>query len=227
MINLKPNYIDFKKEINEREIEYLIHFTPVINLLSMFEQEKILSRALLEQYDVYQTDILDFIEFTDEIRFDDKNYINTSISHPNSYLLKKFREKTADEPHIYWCILKINPKFIYKDSTLFSVTNAANSYNKNITKVTGDIDKFRMLFDNEIKVVTSYNSRIIIRDKLKNKYPTDEQAEVLIANEIPISDIIEVCFENEEDMASAKAALAEFNTDNFKVDNLLFSNNRN
>lgn len=71
-MNLKSNYIDFQNEIADREIEYLIHFTPTINLLSIFEQGKLLSRALLEQFDIDQTDIFDYIEFTDDIRFDDK-----------------------------------------------------------------------------------------------------------------------------------------------------------
>ena len=34
------------------------------------------------------------IQFTDEIRYDDKNYINLSISSPNTFLFSKFRRKT-------------------------------------------------------------------------------------------------------------------------------------
>ena len=72
-MELKNNHIEFENEITKRGIEYLIHFTPTINLLSIFEQGKILSRALLEQFDVFQTDIFDYVEFTDDVRFDDKN----------------------------------------------------------------------------------------------------------------------------------------------------------
>lgn len=52
-----------------------------------FEQDKLLSRALLEQFDIDQTDIFDYVEFIDEIRFDDKSFINLSIQHPNSFCL--------------------------------------------------------------------------------------------------------------------------------------------
>lgn len=225
-MNLKPNHIEFQKEIEERGIEHLIHFTPTINLLSIFEQGKLLSRTLLEQFDIDQTDIFDYIEFTDDIRFDDKSFINLSIQHPNSFLFNRFRQKTANEHHIYWCVLKIDKKYIYQADTLFSVTNAANSHNKRNVGVTGDIAKFRMLFANALQVVTSYNSRTVSRNNLSAKYPTDEQAEVLVKNEIAISDILQVCFKDEKDLATGKAALSDYNTSNFVVDASLFTNSR-
>lgn len=223
---MKQDSIEFQKEIASRGIEHLIHFTPTINLLSIFEQGKLLSRALLERFDIDQTDIFDYVEFTDDIRFDDKSYINLSIQHPNSFLFSRFRQKTADESHVYWCVLKIDKKYIYKADTLFSVTNAANSYNKRNVGVTGDINKFRMMFANSLPIVTSYSSRTITRNALKGKYPTDEQAEVLVKNEIPVSDILQVCFKDDNDLAAGKAALSDYNTSNFVVDASLFTNSR-
>jgi len=222
----KQNHIEFKKEISDRGIEHLIHFTPTINLLSIFEQGKLLSRALLEKFDVDQTDIFDYIEFTDDIRFDDKSFINLSVQHPNSFLLNRFREKTKNDVHINWCVLKIDKKYIYQTDTLFSVTNAANSHNKRTVRVTRDIVKFQMMFVNSLQIVTSYDTRTISRNGLKTKYPTDEQAEVLIKNEISISDILQVCFKDEKDLAAAKAALSDYKTSNFVVDATLFRNSR-
>lgn len=222
----KLNYTEFKKEITDRGIEHLIHFTPTINLLSIFEQGKLLSRAMLERFDIDQTDIFDYIEFTDNIRFDDKNFINLSIQHPNSFLFNRFREKTKSDVHINWCVLKINIKYIYQIDTLFSVTNAANSHNKRNIGVTGDINKFQMMFANSLQIVTSYNTKTISRNGLKTKYPTDEQAEVLVRNEISTSDILQVCFNNKEDLAAGKAALSDYNTSNFVVDATLFTNVR-
>lgn len=222
----KPNFIEFKKEISDREIEHLIHFTPTINLLSIFEQGKLLSRALLEKFDIDQTDIFDYIEFTDDIRFDDKSFINLSVQHPNSFLFNRFREKTKNDVHINWCVLKIDKKYIYLTDTLFSVTNAANSHNKRNVRVTGDIGKFQMMFANSLQIVTSYNTKTISRNGLKTKYPTDEQAEVLVKNEISISDILQVCFKDEKDLAAGKAALSDYNTSNFVVDATLFTNAR-
>lgn len=225
-MELKLNHIEFQNEIEQRGIEYLIHFTPAINLLSIFEQGKLLSRALLERFDIDQTDIFDYVEFTDEIRFDDKSYINLSIQHPNSFLFNRFRQKTAEESHMFWCVLKIDKKYIYQIDTLFSVTNAANSHNKRNVGVTGDIAKFRMLFADSLQIVTSYNSRPVYRNNLPEKYPTDEQAEVLVKNEILVSDIIQVCFKDENDLAMGKAALSDYNTSNFVVDASLFTNSR-
>jgi len=222
----KQNYIEYKKEISDRGIEHLIHFTPTINLLSIFEQSKLLSRALLEQFDIEQTDILDYIEFTDDIRFDDKSFINLSVQHPNSFLFNRFREKTKNDVHVNWCVLKIDKKYIYQTDTLFSVTNAANSHNKRNVRVTGDINKFQMMFANSLQIVTSYNSKNVLRNGLKSKYPTDEQAEILVKNEIAISDILEVCFKDEKDLAAGKAALSDYITVNFVVDATLFTNSR-
>ena len=222
----KSNFIEFQKEIRQRKIEYLIHFTPTINLLSIYDQGKLLSRTLLEQFDIEQTDIFDYIEFTDEIRFDDKNYINLSIQHPNSFLFNRFQQKTINMIHIQWCVIKINPKYIYHQDTLFSVTNAANSYNKRQIGITGDIEKFKKMFDEQIQVVTSYNSRVVSRNGLLTKYPTDEQAEVLVKNEIPISDFLQICFRNESELNSTKASLSGFNTENFIVDESLFKSVR-
>lgn len=225
-MSLKPDYPEFQEEINNRGIETLIHFTPTINLLSIFEQGKLLSRALLEQFDIDQTDIFDYVEFTDDIRFDDKSFINLSVQHPNSFLFNRFQQKTVNESHIYWCVLKIDKKYIYQADTLFSVTNAANSYNKRNIGITGDINKFRMLFADSMEIVTSYNSRTIVRNNLKTKYPTDEQAEVLVKEEIVVSDILEVCFKDENDLAAGKAALSDYDTSNFVIDAKLFANSR-
>lgn len=38
-MNLKPNYSRFISEIDEKSIEYLIHFTPTLNLYSILEQK--------------------------------------------------------------------------------------------------------------------------------------------------------------------------------------------
>lgn len=220
-MGLKSDYMVFQKEIEERNIEYLVHFTPTINLLGIFEKSKILSRKLLEENNV---DLLDYTKFTDDIRFDDKNYINLSIQRPNSFLFSKFREKTRGESHIFWCVLKIDAKYIYYSDTLFSITNAANSYNKRNIGVTGDIDKFRMMFAPSQKVVTSYGEKTISRNNTPRQYPTDEQAEVLVKDEILLSDILQICFSDEDELAATKAALSGYKTNNFVVDASLFAN---
>ena len=217
----KQNHIEFKKEISDRGIEYLIHFTPTINLLSIFEQGKLLSRDLLEKNNIDDF-LLDFIEFTDLNRFDDLRYINLSISSSNYFLFNKFRDRTKDKPYITWCVLKINPKYIYQTDTLFSVTNAASSIAKHTYGISGDFQKFRKLFENGI------TSKVgnLQRGSLESKYPTDVQAEILVRNEILLLDILQVCFKDEADLARGKAALSDYNTSNFVVDATVFTNSR-
>ena len=78
-MNLKHDYLEFQNEIQNRKIKYLIHFTPTRNLYSILENGGLMSRFKLEHSDIEQFDILDYVQFTDEIRYDDKNYINLSI----------------------------------------------------------------------------------------------------------------------------------------------------
>ncbi len=215
----KESYRDFISEIEKRKIEYLIHFTPTINLYSILEQGKIMSRASLECLDIEQFDVLDYIQFTDNVRYDDKNYINLSISSPNTFLFTKFRERTIEDPTITWCVLKIKPKHIYDRDTKFAVTNAASNAAKSFG-VTGDLQKFKLLFSDKIDI--PYGTR----NQIHPRFTTNIQAEVLVKNQIPNDSIIEICFDSDEILASAKAALCEFDTSNFVVDKNIFSPNR-
>jgi hypothetical protein len=223
-MNFKEDYLLFQEEITKRKIKYLIHFTPTINLYSILENKRIMSRAKLENLDIEQFDILDYIKFPDNIRYDDKNYINLSISLPNTFLFSKFQDNSKDNPEINWCVLKINTQYIYESSTLFSVVNAASSSAKNKFGISKDFTAFQNMFMKKV----IYNNRYFNRTKynLKDKYPTDIQAEVLVKDVILSDDIVEVCFKNEEDLAQSKAAMNEFNTTNFIVDNKIFNSIR-
>jgi hypothetical protein len=215
----KPNYTEFQQEINRRKIDCLIHFTPTRNLFSILENKELMSRAKLENLDIEQFDILDYVQFTDDVRYDDKNYINLSISGPNTFLFSKFRQKTKEDFTINWCVLKINPEHIYDNNTLFSVTNAASHAAKGVG-ITGNIEKFKMLFAQNIPI--PYGTR----SNIKDKYPTNVQAEILVRDIISSDSITEVCFENEENLAAAKGAMYSFDTSKFVVDKEIFSPNR-
>lgn len=225
-MSLKQNYIEFKNEIEQREIECLIHFTPTINLFSILENNELMCRAQLESLDIEQFDILDYVQFTDEIRFDDKSYINLSLSGPNTFLFSKFREKTKDDFTINWCVIKINPKHIYDIDTLFAITNAASNAAKRQYGISGDLNKFKMLFTEQLNINTYNGVRLISRNSIKLKYPTDVQAEILVKEKISLDSILAVCFESEEKMAEAKAAMSFFDTSKFIVDKEIFFPNR-
>jgi hypothetical protein len=225
-MSIKPDYIEFKSEIAKRGIEYLVHFTPTINLFSILENQELMSRGKLESLDIEQFDILDYIQFSDDVRYDDKNYINLSLSAPNTFLFSRFRQKTKDDFTISWCVLKIDPKHTYDENSLFSVTNAASNAAKRQFGISGDVEKFKMLFKEPLKLNTFNGVRTLTRNSIHSKYPTDVQAEILVKDSIPSKSIIEVCFESEEKLAEAKAAMSLFDTSNFVVDREIFSPNR-
>lgn len=216
-MDLKTDYLEFQREISSREIEYLIHFTATKNLYSILEHGKLMSRRVLENLDIEQFDILDYAQFTDKIRYDDKGFINLSISAPNFLLFSTFKERAKDDIATSWCILKIDPKHIYEKETKFSVANAISTASNRIG-ITGDIAKFKLLFADNINIPYG------VRDKkIAKKFTTNVQAEVLVKDQIPAESIIKVCFENRESLAAAKAALSAFNTSNFVIDEAIFS----
>lgn len=218
-MSLKTNYKEFQEEIEKRGIEYLVHFTPTINLYGIYEHQKLISRKTIKEADTEQIDIIDYVKFPDSLRYDDDSYINLSISCPNTFLFSKFREKTKDDYIIKWCILKINPKLIYKNKTKFAVTNAASRAANNIG-ITTDLNKFKMMFATNIPIPFG------TRNNIHSKFPTNVQAEVLVKNSISLKNVIEVCFQSENELAEAKASLFEFDTSNFIVDKEIFSPNR-
>lgn len=212
----------FKQEIQSRGITRLIHFTPTINLLGIYESGVLYSRQELENLDIKVTDILDYIQFNDQIRYDDKTYINLSIERPNSYLFRRFIDNTRDIPYISWCVLSIDPKYIYEQGTLFSVTNAANRHNQNTIGITGDFHKFQMMFADRLTIVSSRTTRVVDRTGLPDAYTTHEQAEVLVNQPIPVSDILSVSFPAQEQLVEAKASLSGYDCGRFRVECGLF-----
>lgn len=226
MLQFKNTVEQFKEFIKSRDIECLIHFTPTKNLYSILEHKNLMSRAKLESLDIEQFDILDYVKFNDEVRYDDKNYINLSISFPNTFLFSKFQDRTKDDLTITWCVLKINPIYLYVQETLFAVTNAASNSAKRQFGISGDIEKLKMLFSNELRINTFNGVRTLTRQNLHSKYPTDVQAEVLVKDGISIDYIDEICFATDEDLAEAKAAMFNFDTSKFVVNSSLFTSNR-
>lgn len=215
----KPDYKKIQLEVEKRGIQNLIHFTPTINLMSIIEQGALISRAGLEALDIEQFDVLDYVQFTDSVRYDDKNFINLSVTTPNKFLFKRFREKTADDPTIVWCVLLVNLEPLFWKETRFSVTNAASRAAQNYG-INGDFKSFKKMFSDEL----------IAKQKISRTtgYPmnktTDLQAEVLVKDRLPLSCIEKVCFFDESAKAMTQAAFSflDFNKSIFVVDNRWF-----
>ncbi|MCB1948380.1 DarT ssDNA thymidine ADP-ribosyltransferase family protein [Nitrosomonas sp.] len=221
----KPDFKRFHDDISKRRIEWLIHFTTTENLSSIIQYGALLSRTRVNELNIEIQDLLDFIQFPDDYRFDNlEDYINLSIQRPNRYLLDRFMQKLASHPDIHWCILKIQPHHIYARPTLFSVTNAASNAAKNKFGISGDFDKFTSLFQNELTISTSSGTRTFNRNGIPDNYTTDIQAEVLVKNAILYEDIINICFRDEETLNNTRSAfnIMGLDTTKFIVDKDIF-----
>lgn len=219
----KNNYIEFQREIETRGINSLVHFTPTLNLMGIFELGKIINRAQLERIGQNHVDyLLDYTQMTDDYRFDDPSYINLSIEHPNSFLLKRFQQKTNDAIHIQWCVILIDVEPLFWENTQFSVTNAASNAAKNYGIGTS-IEHFKNMFKDSLTI----KNRRLTRFNLSPKYSTDVQAEVLVKDEIGLNYIQKIVFQNEDDLLLAKGAVKELEKFELEVNNDLFQRRRN
>lgn len=220
---LKNNLIEFEQEVKSRKINSLIHFTPTLNLMGIFELGKIISRSQLEKIGQNHVDyLLDYTQMTDEYRFDDPAYINLSIEHPNSYLLKRFQQKTINSAHIQWCIILLDVSPIYWVDTKFSVTNAASNTAKNYG-IGSNIQHFKKMFSDSLKI----KNRTLTRLNLPPRYPTDVQAEVLVKEEIGLNHIQAIVFQNEDDLLIAKGAVNGLESFDLEINDNLFQIRRN
>lgn len=196
-------------EVTSRKITRLVHFTPTINLLSVYEQGAILSRKQLKQLSVNfpELHIDDYVEINDILRLDQmEDYINISIQHPNHWLFKRFRESCRSWCNS-WCVIAISPECLSRNGTLFSIGNAAANHSRR-NGIDGNIVNFRSLFQDRIVAGNAYNQRTLTRNGIADCHPTDVQAEVLVQGQLSITEIQEIYFETQDELRRSKGAIS-------------------
>lgn len=180
--------------INERKINYLIHFTKSSNLPFILGDEQLQSTP----NGIVSDDLLPKeIERNDKKRNDQHtNYICCSVQFPN--LKYQYRQKKTQEDNLFneWAFIYIDPTII-DNSTLFSPVNAASGNGINLDC---GIDAFEKIFEDKfdfwkcsktrgMQPYTSYRPK-----NLPNCYASNMQAEILIKERIPIESIKEIRF---------------------------------
>jgi len=189
--------------ISERGIEALYHFTTTINLSGIYELGRICPRAEFDALRNVANGGLyeDYLDAIDEKRLDGLlDYVNTSLSHPNIYLLRAYRDRN-DLAHYNWCVIELDISLIERPGTLFSVTNAASTSAKEYGIQSG-VEGFEHLFLDEVR-----NSQgVFKRGILPARYPTDVQAEVLIQSSISTELIKGIHFESAADLSACRSA---------------------
>jgi len=229
-ISYKPDKAAFEAEVARRGITRIVHFTPTINLISIYEQGALLSREQLKRLAIKYPDLhlADYVEINDRLRLDNLNdYINLSIQAPNYRLFRKFRNSCQNWCDS-WCVIALNTECIWYADTMFSIGNAAASYSKRYG-INGRFKTFCALFQDKVVSGNINNQRILTRTNLAACYPTDPQAEVLVKGRIPIDCITEVFFETQEEASRLRAAISLLVTTPlppFTVDSDVFGGNR-
>jgi hypothetical protein len=229
-VPLKADKAAFEAEMVRRGITRVVHFTPTINLISMYEQRAILSRKQLKRLAVDRPELhlSDYVEINDQLRLDNlDDYLNLSIQHPNHSLFWKFRNSCRNWCDS-WCVVAIKPECIWYSDTLFSIGNAAGSYSKR-HGIDGLYTTFCSLFQNKIVSGNVSNQRLLTRTNLLDCYPTDSQAEVLVKGGIQIGCVKEVYFKTQEECSRSQGAISlsvSTSLPPFKVDAHFFGDQR-
>lgn len=170
--------IEIEQEIKKRNITRLCHFVHTNVLLHILNNnEGVKAVDFISQDILFQNDTQ---------RLDGKtDYINCSIQYPNWWYLR--RVKNNNPIFSDWAILFIDPIVASFDTTQFCKVNAAKRCGAYIKKGYG---AFHELFQPQVE-------QQIRPSTMLSNAPTDDQAEVLIYEKIPIEYIQGIAFENE------------------------------
>jgi hypothetical protein len=167
---------EIRNRAKKRGITRLIHFTQSRNLAHiLFDPSGIRSSKDL------QSNAADVFSPNDKQRLDGRpDYISCSIEYPNYWMLR--RAKDRETFFRDWSILMISPSALWQPGTLFSKRNAAAEGGRFLDE---GADAFESLFAPSV-----LGARGITRRRPKQMLacsPTDDQAEVMIHNNIPLS----------------------------------------
>ena len=168
-----------RRQVEERGIPYLVHFTPISNLASILEHGLKSRNALIGRK----------YTFTDEVRADGwLDWISLSVSFPN---YRMFYSKRNSLDYVDgWAILLIRREALWELDCKFILTNAA-SY------------QIRMFRDDKWSSVEAFEDMfdyVEHRGNIPDYFTTDPQAEVMIKNEVPRDFIDMIVVERHADL---------------------------
>lgn len=168
-----------KVEVQRRGITRLCHFTPSRNLGHILSGTVgVLATERLEK------DERHIFTPTDLQRLDGhKSHISCSIEYPNAWYFDKAR--ATDILFRDWVILFIDPKYLWGDGTRFCHRNAAASFGREVG--TGHSGFMRLFAP---KVEGAYGRTYSRTATTPDYCATDEQAEVLVPDNILLEDLL-------------------------------------
>jgi hypothetical protein len=129
---------------------------------------------------------------TDRERLDHhESHICCSIQYPNGWYFEKSRAK--DLIFRDWVVLLIRPEYLWQEGTKFCPRNAAARFGRGIGE---GVDAFERLYEPE---VVGAGGRSFPRGPAHlPPCPTDDQAEVLVPDQIDLDDILGIAVASDE-----------------------------
>ncbi len=183
-----------RSEADERGITRLCHFTPSRNLAQIATGKTgILATKNLERDErsVYTpTDLERLDGFT--------SHICCSIEYPNAWY---FDQARAKEPLFRdWVVLLIAPHYLWEPGTLFCPRNASAGQGRYVGS--GE-EAFRSLY---AESTSGAGDRTFVRSSRHLRCcPTDEQAEVLVPDQIALRAVLAVAVASEQQAKNERA----------------------
>lgn len=184
------------KAAKQRGITRLCHFTPSRNLVHIASGKTgiLATRHLKEdERNVYTATDLQRLDRHD-------THICCSVEYPNAWYFDKAR--SSETIFKDWVILVIRSSYLWEDGTLFCPRNAASSYG---TGVAGGEVAFNALFASSVK--GAHNEVYLRSAERLACCPTDEQAEVLILDRVPLTDVVAIVVSSESQAKNEVARL--------------------
>ena len=183
-----------REPANRRGITRLCHFTPSRNLAHIASDPRgiLASRHL-------QGDEATVFNPTDKERWDGyRGHVCCSIQYPNAWYFRRARENERLFPD--WVVLLIDACYLWQAGTLFCPRNAAAEQGR---LVRGGVAAFDELFADVVEGIRTYRRGAMHPDFL----PTDEQAEVLIPDQIGHGDVQGIAVRDDEQAAREASRL--------------------
>lgn len=164
-----------------RGVTRLCHFTLLKSLTHIISSEN----GILASNSIRQ----DTKTVTDSIRYDGElDHVCNSVEYPNSWFLKRAIDNNDDKIFEDWVVLYIDLQILNIKKAKFCPCNAAKR-------------KGQYIVENMEEVDSIFNTNIFNRNRTPNMLsacPTDDQAEILIKDNIPREYIIGIAVGNED-----------------------------
>lgn len=176
-----------RNEVQRRGITRLCHFTPSRNLAQITEDPR---GILASEY--LQADEQAVFNPTDLTRLDGyKDHVCCSIQYPNAWYFKKARKE--EKLFLDWVVILIRAHYLWRTGTKFCPRNAAAEYGRLIREGT---DAFEALFADTVEGAGEHT---FTRNQRHPAFlTTDEQAEVLIPDQVQRQDVMGIAVRDVE-----------------------------